>query len=57
MKEVFSNLLLLAVFAVVFSGLSACSDTASSQRGPVDEHCSCGFAGSSGRHRNSRKEI
>lgn len=37
MKKVISHLLLFAVFAVIFSGLSACSDTASSQRGPVDE--------------------
>ena len=37
MKEVFSNLLLLAAFVVIFSGLTACGDTASSQKGPVDE--------------------
>ncbi|MEO7673742.1 MAG: TlpA disulfide reductase family protein [Pyrinomonadaceae bacterium] len=37
MKQVFSNLLLLTVFAVVFSGLTSCTDTASSQRGPIDE--------------------
>lgn len=37
MKEVISHLLLLAVFTVIFSGLSACSGTASSQKGPIDE--------------------
>jgi len=37
MKEVFSHLLSLAAFVVIFSGLSACGDTASSQKGPVDE--------------------
>ncbi len=37
MKEVISNLLLLAAFAVIFSGLTACTGTASSQKGPIDE--------------------
>lgn len=37
MKEVISHLFLLAAFAVVFSGLSACTGTASSQKGPIDE--------------------
>ncbi len=37
MKEIISNLLLLVVFAVVFSGLTACTGTASSQKGPADE--------------------
>jgi len=37
MRAFFSNLVLFIVFAVIFSGLSACSGTASSQRGPVDE--------------------
>lgn len=37
MKEVISHLFLLAAFAVIFSGLSACTGTASSQKGPVDE--------------------
>ena len=37
MKEVISHLLLLAALAVVFSGLTACTNTANSQKGPVDE--------------------
>lgn len=37
MKEVISHLFLLAAFAVIFSGLSACTGTASSQKGPIDE--------------------
>ena len=36
MREVIYNLILLAVFAVVFSGLSACTNTASSESGPVN---------------------
>ena len=36
MKEVIYNLILFAVFAVVFSGLSACTSTAGSESGPVD---------------------
>lgn len=38
MKEVISHLLLLAAFAVIFSGLSACTSTAGSQNGPDDEN-------------------
>ena len=37
MKEVISNLLLLVAFAVIFSGLSACSNTAISQNEPNGE--------------------
>ncbi len=37
MKEVISHLLLLAAFAVVFSSLTACTNTANSQKGPVDD--------------------
>ncbi len=37
MKEVFFYSALFIIFALIFSGLSACTDTANSQRGPVDE--------------------
>jgi len=37
MKDIFSNSVLLIIFAFIFSGLSSCTGTASSQRGPVDE--------------------
>ena len=36
MKEVISHLFLLAALAVIFSGLTACTGTASSQSGPGD---------------------
>jgi thiol-disulfide isomerase/thioredoxin len=37
MKEVISNFVLFAALAIVFSGLSACTNTANSQQGPIDE--------------------
>ena len=38
MKQVISHLLLLAAFAVIFSGMSACTNTASSQNDPNGEN-------------------
>ena len=37
MRAIFTNLILFIVFAITFSGLSACTGTANSQKGPFDE--------------------
>lgn len=37
MRAIFTNLILLVVFAITFSGLSACTGSANSQKGPYDD--------------------
>lgn len=37
MRDFFTNTVLFTVLAIAFSGLSACTDIAKSQKGPVDE--------------------
>ena len=38
MKEGFLKVILLVIFAAIFSGLSGCSDTASSKKGPASTY-------------------